>query len=1054
VAAFSCFSLTSLVKESKKACMRSPRKILFYFCCTLQIVLCIGLPAQQYSFINYSIEDGLAQSQVQTIFQDDKGYLWLGTYGGLSRYDGKSFVNYSKEDGLLDNRINCIVESGNKEIYVSTPGGINKFNASLNAKGGKGTSFKSFVLKPELSKNQVTSMAVDKKGNLWLCTDGGGVCKFNPEGASFAYYTEKEGLINDYVRSVCMDKNGNMWFGTRGGICFYDGKEFKKIDQLIAQPHNVSQIIKDKNENLWFCTYGEGVYKYDPSSAGKTSFKTFINYTEKDGLILNWIRSATQDGAGNFWFASKEGVSKFDGQHFLNFDKSNGLFYPNILAVMEDNEGKVWFGTDGKGVLKFTGETFVNYTMQDGLSSDIIMAVTEDNQKNLWFCTYGNGVCRQDASKNSFTNYTMQDGLNNNIVWTSFADNKKNIWFGTSDGVCKYDGTHFIPVKDSLPAKIVYSIYQDKKGKMWFGTTAGVSLYDPEGASGRSCTNFVFGKDNIGKNIKSIFEDEQNNMWFASSNGVFKYDGKTFVNYTTENGLSDNNVVKILEDSRHNLWIGTSNGITFYNAHAKEGAKENVFSKISIDEKYNSNNVNFMLLDSLQHLWIGTNNGIYELSTEEYYTNKKAEFKHYTNFEGLRSLECNQNAAYEDHNGNLWFGTSEGVLKYSSAHGKNVNEAKEPLTHITGVRLFLQPTDWSAFSDSEDATTGLPRNLSIDYKKKYLTFDYIGISLSNPSSVRYKFMLVGFDQDWSPPTDATFATYSNLPSGKYTFQVIACNKNNAWNKVPATFSFEITPPFWLTWWFFVLCFVFTAGLIWLLYRWRVSSLKQKHHTQQLEYKAKLLVFEHQTLNASMNRHFLFNALNSIQYYITKENKTMASKYLGSFAKLIRKNLDSSLSTFVPLSEEIERLELYLELEHMRLENKFNYQINIEGDIDTESIEIPPMMLQPYIENSIWHGILPMQKTGTIIITVKELGDEIMFSIEDNGIGIEASLEKKRLSGKVHISRGMEITNGRINLLRAITNSELAVKGPFDVKNERNETTGARVEIVLPIKLYS
>lgn len=994
----------------------------FYLSCILFLLTWIDLQAQQYSFVNYSLEHGLAQSQVQTIYQDNKGYLWLGTYGGLTRYDGKTFVNYSKEEGLLDNRVNCIVESKDKEIYVGTLGGINKFT---------GRSFTTIALKSELSKNQVTSMTVDKQGNLWLCTDGAGVCRYN--GSTFTYYNEKDGLVNDYVRSACTDKNGNVWFGTRNGICFYDGKGFKKLDAEIAQPSNVSQIINDKNRDLWFCTYGEGVFRYD--------HKTFTNYTEKEGLILDWIRSATQDEAGNFWFASKSGVSKFDGKSFLNFDERNGLQYPNINTVTQDNEGKVWFGSDGKGVFKFTGETFVGFTKHDGLSSDIIMSVTEDSRKNLWFCTYGNGVSKLDPVKNTFTNYTTEHGLNNNIVWTSVADSKNNTWFGTSGGVCRFDGTRFIALADSLPAKTVYSIYPDKKGNMWFGTTAGVSLYD-----GKTYKHFISGEQNIGKNIRSILEDGHNNMWFASSNGLFKYDGKTFSNYTTENGLSDNNVITILQDGRQSLWIGTSNGITHYDGK--------VFSRLSIDSKYSSNNVNFMLLDSLNRLWIGTNNGIYELDTEDYYEKKKTTFRHYTNFEGLRSLECNQNAVYRDHKGNLWFGTSDGVLKYSAVQEKNTNEIREPLIHITGVRLFLQPTDWSKFSEAEDPATGLPRKLSLDHKKKYITFDYIGISLSNPSSVRYKFMLAGFDQDWSPPTDATFATYSNLPPGNYTFKVISCNKNNVWNQVPATFTFEIRPPFWLTWWFFALCFALAASLVWLLYYWRVSAIRRKHATQQLESKAKLVVLEHQTLNASMNRHFVFNALNSIQYYITKEDKTSANKYLSSFAKLIRKNLDSSLSNFVPLSEEIERIKLYLELEHMRLENKFDYQIHIEGDIDIDSIEIPPMMLQPFIENSIWHGILPMQRPGTVTITVKELDNEIMFRIEDNGIGVAASMARKQRGGQPHISRGMEITKGRIRLLRSITNADLAVKGPYDVKNEQNETTGARVEILLPIKIYT
>jgi ligand-binding sensor domain-containing protein len=999
-----------------------PRNKTIYFqFCVLFLIAGFGSRAQQYSFINYSIQDGLAQSQVQTLFQDDKGYLWMGTYGGLTRYDGKSFINYSKENGLLDNRINCIVQLKNKELYVAGPGGINKFN---------GKTFQAIALKPELSKNQVTCMTSDQDGNLWLCTDGAGVCRY--DGTTFSYYSGKDGLVNDYVRTVCTDENGNIWFGTRSGVCYYDGKTFRQLDTSLAQPHNISQIIKDKNKNLWFCTYGEGIYKYD--------FKTFTNYTETDGLILDWIRNGMQDKAGNFWFASKNGVSKFDGKIFVNFDETNGLFYPNINTVLQDNEGNMWFGTDGKGVLKFTGETFVSYTRQDGLSSDIIMSVTEDRQKNLWFSTYGNGVCKRNTEKNSFTNYTTENGLNNNIVWASTCDTKNNIWFGTSDGVCKYDGVKFSDFKDSLPAKTVYAVYQDKKENMWFGTTAGVSVYN-----GKTCSSFVYGRDNIGKNIKSILEDDQHNMWFASTNGLFKYDGKTFVNYTTENGLCDNNVVSILQDTQNNLWIGTGNGIAHYNGKT--------FSKIPIDDKYNSNYVNFMLFDALQHLWIGTNNGIYELNVEDYYKNNKPVFRHYTNFEGLRSLECNQNAAYKDQDGNLWFGTSEGVLKYAALQNANRIELNEPLIHISGLRLFLQATDWSKLSNEEDPATGLPRNLSVDHKKKYLTFDYIGISLTNPGSVRYKFMLEGFDQDWSPPTDATFATYSNLPHGKYTFKVVSCNKNGVWNKIPASFSFEIRPPFWLTWWFFVLCIAFAVALIWVGYRLRIASIKRKHHMQQLQYQSRLLVLEHQTLNASMNRHFVFNALNSIQYFITKEDKTTANKYLSSFAKLIRKNLDSSLSNFVPLSEEIERVKLYLELEHMRLGNKFDYRIEIEGNIDTDSVEIPPMLLQPYIENSIWHGILPMQKPGTIIISVKEVGDEIRFCIEDNGIGVEASLEKKQQSAQRHVSRGMQITSGRISLLKAMTNADLAVKGPFDIKNERNETTGTRVQIVLTVKKY-
>jgi len=210
-----------------------------------------------------------------------------------------------------------------------------------------------------------------------------------------------------------------------------------------------------------------------------------------------------------------------------------------------------------------------------------------------------------------------------------------------------------------------------------------------------------------------------------------------------------------------------------------------------------------------------------------------------------------------------------------------------------------------------------------------------------------------------------------------------------------------------------------------------------------------MVLEHQSLNSSMNRHFIFNALNSIQYYMNKEDKLSAHKYLSRFAKLIRMNLDSSMSNLVPVSEEITRLDLYLQIELMRFEDKFDYTISIADDIDTESIEIPPMLLQPYVENSILHGILPGNKSGRIDIRVEHNSEQhIVFSIQDNGIGIEASKAKKNDKKNPHVSRGTSITAQRIQLLGAMNNINISIKGPFDVKNAENEVLGTRVELII------
>jgi ligand-binding sensor domain-containing protein len=976
------------------------------------------LQAQHYNFINYSTESGLAQSQIRSIAQDKNGYLWLGTLAGLSKYDGKKFVNYSIQNGLLDNQIFCLATDKSIGLWIGTLGGLNYFN---------GEKFSSYPFKEDMAENQVNAIGQDFDGNLWLATDGSGVCRFNKN--KFEYFTEKNGLVNDNVRAVCIDDKGLVWFGTKNGICFYDGKNFKRLDTTIVQPVNVSHIFMDKHKKLWFCTFGEGVYSFDG--------KTFKNYNETNGLINNWIRSAIGDSDGNIWFASKFGLSRFDGKTFMRFTESEGLPVDNTNIVFEDKEKNIWIGSDGKGLCKFLGETFTYLTTNDNLSSNMVLSILEDKDRNLWFSTFGKGITKKEAGKTTYFS-TSEGGLNNNIIWASLKDRDDNLWFCTSEGVSKYDGVRFTNygVAEGLSARIVYSICEDSNGNLWFGTTKGVSVFD--GVNFKSYEN---GIDNIGKDVRSIVEDKNKRLWFATKNGLYKFENNVFTKYTTSDGLSNNDLISLVVDNDNNLWIGSRAGIYYYDGKT--------FSRILIDDIFNSNSIWFLILDKKEFLWIGTNSGVYALDAREYIRSKKAKFRHYTIFDGLPGMECNQNAAFKDHLGNIWMGTTEGVIKYDPNIKDFHSTDFEPITHISGVRLFLKDTAWTRVTKEIDSNTFLPKNLKVSYRTTHFTFDYIGIKLSNPTSVRYKYMLEGFDESWSSSTDATFATYSNLPSGKYTFKVIAGDVMGNWNKNPATFSFEILPPFWTKWWFILLCIFIGLFILWIIYRLRVNEIRKKHQTQQLEFKSKLMLLEHQSLNSSMNRHFIFNALNSIQYYMDKEDKLSAHKYLSRFAKLIRMNLDSSMSNLVSASEEIERLDLYLQIELMRFEDKFHYSINIAEDVDIESIEIPPMLLQPYVENSILHGILPSGKNGRIDIKIEQNSEQhVVFSIEDNGIGIEQSKQSKLSKKNPHISRGTSITAQRIQLLGATNNINISINGPYEVKNSKNEVLGTRVELVI------
>ncbi|HIA10788.1 MAG TPA: hypothetical protein EYN69_01785 [Flavobacteriales bacterium] len=999
------------------------------------------LIAQQYNFINYSIEKGLAQSQVEDIIQDNKGYLWIATLGGISRFDGKEFISYSTSDGLLDNQINCITQTKDGNLWIGTLGGMIRYD---------GRAFYNYPLNKEHLSYNVICITEDKSGNLWLGTDGGGICKFSnsrpvPEESYIEYFNTDDGLKSDKVRALLINQEGDLIAGTRKGLSIFEQGGWHTVELNGIGTPNISDLAWGLSGSLWIGTYGKGIINYKINDA-EDHQESILQIDMEQGLISDWIRSLIIDDNGSLWAASKNGVSKVSSSsHFLqndvevsNLTSNQGMPSHNIKCIFEDREGSLWMGTDGKGMLKFTGESFVSYTQKDGLLSDLVMSIVEDNDNNLWFSTYGNGISKYDGNK--FHSFSSEDGLGNKTVWTSMNDKDGNLWFGTSDGISIYENRKFraLNTRHGLISKKVTSIIQSNDGSIWIGTAEGVSHY-----SDGNFTNYAAEQGFNGKNVRSILEGKNGTIWFGTSDGLIRFNGSGFKKYTEEDGLSDNTVYTIIEDSKGALWMGTKNGITHFS--------NNTFETIIIEKNFRANFINFLVFDSEENLWAGTNNGIYSLDIHDLDDNSKPTMVHYTNWEGINSLETNLNGCYLDSKDNLWFCTTEGVVKYDKSKTKFAFQNSKPLINIAEVSLFLDNTDWTQYTSDFNEASGLPENLDLQHNQNHLTFHYAGISHSNPDKVNYKFILEGFDNEWSPVSQSNSATYSNLPPGTYTFKVIANNKYNNWTEIPSELSFIISPPFWMTWWFYLLSAISTVLISIGIYRWRMSVIKRKMLTKRVIQKSKMLILEQKALNASMNRHFIFNALNSIQYYINKEDKKSANNYLTNFAKLIRKNLDDAQSNLISLSDELERLELYLSLENMRFKNKFDYEIKIEKDLDPTAIKIPSMLLQPFVENSIWHGILPMDKKGNVSINiVRGENEELKLQIEDNGIGVDTSIRKKENQRKDHTSKGTHITRGRIDLMKKMSKKKITIDGPKEIKDEQNVTSGTKVEITLPI----
>ncbi|MEL7339546.1 MAG: histidine kinase, partial [Bacteroidota bacterium] len=340
----------------------------------------------------------------------------------------------------------------------------------------------------------------------------------------------------------------------------------------------------------------------------------------------------------------------------------------------------------------------------------------------------------------------------------------------------------------------------------------------------------------------------------------------------------------------------------------------------------------------------------------------------------------------------------------------------------------------------------------LDYTDNQLDFSFIGISLKSPQQVEYKYRLRG--NDWSRSTRQTTVAITNLSPGTYTFEVTAKKEGESWDFDNFdSYTFTIASPFYASWWFITLVILAVLAIAYYIYAVYANRRRQQREEQRIRNQAEKLALEHQALYAMMNPHFTFNALQSIQFFIHRQDKKAANKFLSSFAKLVRKNLESTQSDTITLGEEVERLKLYLSLEKMRFPEKFDYVVKVEPGLDLSDTEIPPMLLQPFVENSIKHGIMSLETDGLIEVKIESHGeDHLRVRIEDNGIGIVESKKRQANRPKDHVSKGMQITMDRLALFARMSGKEYSLDID-EIKGDQEQVEGTRVDMILPLKEY-
>jgi serine phosphatase RsbU (regulator of sigma subunit) len=477
----------------------------------------------------------------------------------------------------------------------------------------------------------------------------------------------------------------------------------------------------------------------------------------------------------------------------------------------QEKSGNIWLGTNS-GVSKYDGKSFTHFTENEGLLNNIVLSMLQDKSGDLWFGTNG-GLSKYDGK--TFTNFTEKEGLINSTVWSMLQDRKGNLWFGTNGGLSKYDGKTFtnFTEKEGLINNMVLCMLQDKTGIFWFGTNDGLSKYD-----GKSFTHFNENNGLSNNTVLSMLQDNTGNLWFGSNGGVSKYDGKYFTHFTEKDGLGNNTVLSMLQDSVGNLWFGTRFGL----------------SKLP---KSKLGQLNDLVKQNV-------------VNDEDIY------FKNFTYSDGFLGIGCMNNSICEINDGTIWIGANDRLTLYHPLISEKNADTAAPNIQLISIDLFNENVAWVNLEKKRDTLLilgngveisdfefdgltnwyNLPENLSLTYDNNYLTFNFIGITMSQSKKVKYQYKLEGIDDNWSALTSRTEAPYGNLPHGTYTFKVKAMSSEGYWSK-PFEYQFTIRPPFWQTWWFRVLLGIFIVGGV--FYFTKSRELKLKKEKEILEERVEL-----------------------------------------------------------------------------------------------------------------------------------------------------------------------------------------------------------------------
>ena len=974
---------------------------------------------ESFNFKNITIEDGLSQSTVETIYQDSKGYIWIGTNDGLDRYNGYEFKHYKHDkydkNSIANNYIVDIIEDKNGYIWVSTIGGLSRINPDKDE-------IKNYYSKEDsgnLSNSNLWQILCTKDNRLIASTiDGLNVYDKNKDKFTRILYKEGE-LPSQYIYSLEEDINGHIWVGTDNGLVELDKDlNIVKSYQDAIEDSDVYNVYDDSKGNIWVCTLDNGLFKINLDDKSVENYK---NNNSKISIPSNNVRDIISDSEGKLWIATDKGLCTFDyeREEFITYNKklyqSNSLIDDEIFCLLKDSSGLIWIGTYS-GISRFNPNSSFTHFKSDpydnnSISGNVIHGIYEDDDKTLWIGTNESGVNIINGESIKHLNKE-----NSNLVSDLIEDItgfKNYIFIGTNEGlsvlvkndktVKNYTITNYT-TKDGLPSNKIRSLFIDSKGYLWIGTNKGLAILD---INNNKIIDITYILDEMGvsdKFIRAVYEDSKGNYYI----GCFLEGGLIKINPNTkeykiykniendDSSISNNSIRYINEDLYGNILVGTSHGINILNLSTDK------FNHYTEKDGLINNTIYGILVDKNNGIWMSTNAGISKLSTED------DTFKNFTITDGLQSNEFNGRACFKSKDGNMYFG---------GINGFNVFNSQDIELSTFEPKVIFDNFEINGTNKKDISNIKFKSNEN-NIKINFFTNDY-----KNTKTTQYYYKLEGLENEWNM-TNSNSLVFANLGSGDYTLKIKTITQHGVMSD-ESSVHFTINPPIWRS--NYAICIYLILIIISILrYMHKVNTLDRlvNERTNKLRKemeKNEQLFKKVLSLEQNKNNYFVnlshelrtpLNVLSSINQLIkefTKKDNFITPEKLSYYMGIMDRNCYRLLGLINNL------------IDHTKIENN-SYIINkkdedivylveetvldmkdyieekgleliFDTDVEEKVIRCDKVDIERCIINLVGNAVKFTPEGGLIEVLLQDLDDKVKIIVKDNGIGISEENQK-------------------------------------------------------------